>query len=219
MTTDDLRRTSRDLRERIELSWQAFRPLVDTLTPEQLAAPTTDGRSVTEALAAVAFWNETCAPVFAWLRGQSAIPVESWYGGDDLAIPDGAPWPRDDVHHAREAVWARTVSAATVSARLDAAHAAAATAVGTLTTEATSSQAAGDVSAETRSDGRGDPPTGGSDNAVHDEPGDADGVPADHPWATMTAAERMLDKAAGCTYRLYDDLRAEIERILVTTSA
>ncbi|MGH3489256.1 MAG: DinB family protein [Actinopolymorphaceae bacterium] len=193
MTTDA--HSTHELLERIELSWQAFRPLVDKLTPDQVAAPRSDGRTVLEALAAVAFWNETCTPVFAWMRDQPDVPAPEWYGGDDLAIAAGAPWPRDDVHHAREAAWARAVPVARVLARLDDAHAAAVAVIGTLTPAELA-----------RGEGLGGP-------------GDATGIPADHPWQAMTRAERLIAKATGCTYRLYDELRPEIERILATTPA
>jgi hypothetical protein len=193
MTTDP--QTTHDLRDRIELSWQSFRTLVDKLTPDHLSAPTSDGRTVKEALAGVAFWNETCSPVFAWLRGQPEVAVADWHGGDDLAIPAGAPWPRDEVHHAREAAWARAVKVERVLARLDAAHAAAVATVGTL--------------------GEADFTRGGGSGG----PADAEGIPAGHPWHAMTRGERMVAKATGCTFCLYDELRLEIERVLATTTS
>jgi len=41
-------------------------------------------------------------------------------------------------------------------------------------------------------------------------PADNTGIDPDHPWARLTSGERMVSKADGCTYRLYDALRAQL---------
>ena len=137
MTTGTEPTTSAELLERIDHEW---RPLRDTLAqmqadvfdqpltmaggPIKLSEPMT----VREAVAIVAFWVETAPPVIAWMRGEP-LPWEAWYGGTER----WEGWPRDAVHHSREAAWARAQSAAVVLARLDAAHARAIAAVATLT--------------------------------------------------------------------------------------
>jgi hypothetical protein len=72
-----------ELLERIDASWHGLRP---RLIAGQLDGRLADGRTVKEALAGVAFWNETVAPVFAWMRGQPELPAGQWYGGADLGI-------------------------------------------------------------------------------------------------------------------------------------
>jgi hypothetical protein len=169
--------TRAELLDRIETSWQRLRARLDKLGPDDFDRELDDGGTVREAIAAVAFWNETCAPVFAWMRGQPEVPVGEWYGGDDLGNAPGEPWPRDDVHHAREAAWARSVSTDRVLERLEAAHHKAIGALNSLT------------------DAEFEPGGGQSDD-----------VPADHPWARLTNNERLIAKATDCTYVLYDEL-------------
>jgi hypothetical protein len=169
-----------ELLERIDASWHGLRP---RLIAGELDGRLADGRTVKEALAGIAFWNETVAPVFAWMRGQPEPPTEQWYGGADLGIGDGEPWPKDEVHHAREAAWARSVTDGEVLTRLDRAHERAVAAVATLTAD------------EYR------PGSGPVDNA---------GIDPDHPWARLTSSERMVSKANSCTYRLYDALLEQL---------
>lgn len=174
--------SAEELLKRIDTSWHGLRP---ALIVGQLGSPLADGRTVKETVACVAFWNETVAPVFAWMRGQPEPPAGQWYGGADLGIGGGEPWPKDDVHHAREAAWARSVSDGDVLARLDRAHEHAVAAVATLTAD------------ECR------PGPGPVDNT---------GIDPDHPWARMTSGERMVSKADSCTYRLYDALLEQLSR-------
>src|SRR5215469_458318 len=124
--------STEELLERIDVSWQKLRP---KLAADGLDGRLADGQTVRETLAGIAFWNETVAPVFAWMRGQPELPPAQWYGGDDLGIGDGQPWPNDEVHHGREAAWARSVSDVEVLTRLDRAHERAVAAVATLTTD------------------------------------------------------------------------------------
>lgn len=177
-----------ELLARIDMSWQALRARLDKLGSDELNATLADGRSVKETMAGVAFWNETCAPVFAWLRGRPELPETEWYGGTDLGMPAGAPWPKDDVHHAREARWASSVTDTEVRDRLAAAHAAVVATVNTLTDEEI-------ATLDQRTDPSGEP---------------LDDVPPEHPWARMSNVERMWSKASDCTYVLYDELRAQL---------
>jgi len=172
--------STEELLEQIDVSWSKLRP---KLIAGQLDSRLPDGRTVKETLAGIAFWNETVAPVFAWMRGQPEPPTGQWYGGASLGIGEGQPWPKDEVHHAREAAWARSVSDSEVLTRLDRAHERAVTAVSTLTAD------------ECR------PAAGSSDNT---------GIDPDHPWAQLTSNERMVSKADSCTYRLYDALLGQL---------
>jgi hypothetical protein len=172
--------STEELLERIDASWHKLRP---RLIADQLDSQLADGRTVKETLAGVAFWNETVAPVFAWMRGQPELPAGQWYGGADLGIGGGEPWPNDEVHHAREAAWARCVSDSEVLTRLDHAHERAVAAVATLTAD------------ECR------PGSG----PAHDT-----GIDPDHPRAQLTNNERMVSKADSCTYCLYDALLEQL---------
>jgi hypothetical protein len=169
--------TRAELLDRLESSWQRLRTRLDKLAPEDFDRALADGGTVREAIAVVAFWNETCAPVFAWMRGRPEVPTAEWYGGAELGIAPGEPWPRDHVHHAREAAWARSVPLDDVLERLESAHRKAIGAVNSLT------------------DAEFAPGGGRSDD-----------VPADHPWARLTNNERLIAKATDCTYVLYDEL-------------
>jgi hypothetical protein len=172
--------STEELLERIDASWRKLRP---ALIAGQLDSRLADGRTAKETLAGIAFWNETVAPVFAWMRGQPEPPARQWYGGSDPGIRDGEPWPKDDVHHAREAAWARSVSDGEVLTRLDRAHERAVAAVATLTAD------------ECR------PGPGPADNT---------GIDPDHPWTRLTSNERMISKVDSCTYRLYDALLEQL---------
>jgi len=172
--------STEELLKRIDASWHKLRP---ALIPGQLDSRVADGRTVKESLATIAFWNETVAPVFAWMRGEPELPASEWYGGGDLGIGDGDPWPKDDVHHAREAAWARSVSDGEVLTRLDHAHERAVATVATLTAD------------ECR------PGPGPADNTS---------IGPGHPWARLTSNERMVSKANSCTYQLYDALLEQL---------
>jgi hypothetical protein len=172
--------STEELLERIDVSWHKLRP---ALIAGQLGSRLADGRTVKETLAGIAFWNETVAPVFAWMRGQPELPAGQWYCGADLGIGDGEPWPKDEVHHAREAAWARSVSDGEVLSRLEGAHDRAVAAVATLTA------------------GECRPGPGAAGNA---------GIDPDHPWARLTSSERMVSKADSCTYCLYDALLEQL---------
>lgn len=173
---------TRELLDRIERSWRALRAELDKLAIDDLESPLADGRTVRQALAEVAFWNETCAPVFAWMRGQPEVPVEQWYGGSELGLAPGEPWPTNDVHRAREAAWADSVSGQAVLDRLESAHRKAISTVATLT-----------------------------DDEWQPAPEQlTKGIPDDHPWARMSNQERLIAKAQGCTYALYDKLLEQL---------
>lgn len=117
------------------------------------------------------------------MRGQPEPPPAQWYGGSDLGIGDGEPWPTNEVHRAREAAWARSVSDGEVLTRLDRADDRAVAAVATLTAD------------EFR------PGSG---------PADTTGIDPTHDWTRLTNNERMVSKANSCTYSLYDELLEQL---------
>lgn len=178
--------STKELLERIDVSWRKLRP---RLAADRLDDRLADGQTIKETLADIAFWNETVEPVFAWMRGQPEPPPAQWYGGNDLGIGDGEPWPKDEVHRVREAAWARSVSDGEVLTRLDRAHERAVAAVATLTAE------------ECR------PGPGSTDTAG---PADTTGIDPTHEWARLTNNERMVSKVNSCTYSLYDELLEQL---------
>jgi hypothetical protein len=172
--------SAEELLQRIDASWRKLRPRV---AAGQLDSRLADGRTVKETLAGIAFWNETVAPVFAWMRGQPEPPAAQWHGGAGLGIGDAQPWPEDEAHHAREAAWARSVCDGEVLTRLDRAHEHAIAAVATLTAD------------ECR-------PGPGPAATTSIDPG--------QPRPRLTSGEQMIIKARSCTYRLYDALLEEL---------
>lgn len=116
--------------------------------------------------------------VFAWMRGQPEVPVDEWYGGADLGLEPGTPWPTDDVHFAREAAWADSVTHQSVLDRLETAHHKAISVIATLS----------------------------ADEWKPDAERFTTGVPGEHPWTELSNNQRLVAKATGCTYLLYDEL-------------
>ena len=130
---------SQHLLDRIQAARRPFREAVERLGPEGLERRTSAGWTVKEMVAHVAFWDECALPVVGgmfrgdqhWLAvGRQTL--DKWYGGDDLGIGPADPWPKADVHNAREAAWARGKSANEVLARWDSAHERVLALVGTL---------------------------------------------------------------------------------------
>lgn len=106
----------------IDLGWRQLRIAVELLEDGRMEATTSAGWTVKEMVAHVSFWEEAVYPIInAMYRGREVVS-EEWYGGDDLALTPGEPWPTADVHNAREAAWARARSAQDVVARWDRAH-------------------------------------------------------------------------------------------------
>lgn len=103
--------------------WDPLREAAHRLGPAGLERKTSAGWSAKEMLAHVAFWEEAAIFVIEhMLRGKpepSSWPFPSGY--DPFAVAED--WPRDDVHNAREAAWARTQTGEAVIDRLDRAHA------------------------------------------------------------------------------------------------
>lgn len=103
----------------LESSWDRLKQVIDCLGAEGLDRRIRDGWTVKEMLAHLAFWEETSLPVVGSIfRGGTEIPVEEWYGGTDLEIAPGAPWPNADTHNEREARWAKIHSNSEVLDRL-----------------------------------------------------------------------------------------------------
>ena len=107
---------------KIELGWRRLRKPVERLDESGMEATTPAGWTVKEMVAHVSFWEEAVYPIInAMYRRKDVLP-EEWYGGDDLALTPGEPWPAADVNNAREAAWARAQSAEDVMARWDRSH-------------------------------------------------------------------------------------------------
>lgn len=106
----------------IESGWRRLREAVERRGGRAMGATTSAGWTIKEMIAHVAFWEETVDPVVNGMYRGREVPVQQWYGGDDLALAPGEPWPVADVHNAREAAWARTRPAEEVLARWDRAH-------------------------------------------------------------------------------------------------
>ena len=122
--------------ELVEEGWSPFSVAVQRLTGDQLERATPAGWTVKEMLAHVAFWEETVKPVVVgWFRGEPDESFDGWYGGEDLGLTRGDPWPVSDVHNAREAAWARGRPSAEVVARLQRAHRQLVEVVGSLSEE------------------------------------------------------------------------------------
>lgn len=106
----------------IELGWRRLRKAVELLDDGRMEATTSAGWTVKEMVAHVSFWEEALYPIINAMYRRKEVVPEEWYGGDDLALTPGGPWPSADVHNAREAAWARAKSAQDVMARWDRAH-------------------------------------------------------------------------------------------------
>jgi hypothetical protein len=110
---------SREQMAILDSGWERCMAILEDLGPEGLETPLSSAWTVKEMLAHLAFWEETSQPVINTIyRGGPELPVEQWYGGDNLELGPGSPWPDADTHNAREARWARTHSAAEVLQRL-----------------------------------------------------------------------------------------------------
>jgi hypothetical protein len=99
--------------------WDRYWPYIQGLTGEQFNTRLPEGRTVKEVLAHIAFWEEAAVGfVRTVIRGEN-IPEGEWYGGSDLMLKEGDPWPRADVHNAREAKWAQSQSNEAVLKRME----------------------------------------------------------------------------------------------------
>lgn len=121
--------------ETIEAGWRQLRSAIDRLGVRGLDQRTAAGWTVKEMVAHLAFWEETVDPVVNGMYRQHEVPLEHWYGGDDLGLGPDDPWPVSAVHNAREAAWARSRSPGEVLARWDRAHERLLRVVATITSE------------------------------------------------------------------------------------
>lgn len=104
--------------ERLVLARDRLMQAIESLGPQGLELRIRDGWTVKEMLAHLAFWEETSVPVVENIfRGRPEIPASTWYGGADLELAPGDPWPDADTHNAREARWAREHSDSDVRER------------------------------------------------------------------------------------------------------
>jgi len=133
----------------IESGWRRIRNAVERLGEGGMEATTPAGWTVKEMVAHLAFWEETVNPVINGMYRGREVPLEEWYGGDDLALAPGEPWPIADVHNAREAKWARARSTEDVLARWDRAHERLLAVVRTITEKESSDEYFGKIAAAT----------------------------------------------------------------------
>jgi hypothetical protein len=101
-------------------TWREFRNVVEDLGHEKLDEPTDAGWNIKEMLGHVAFWEEAPVAVITGMFRDGSI--EGWRFGSGYVPASDEPWPKDEVHNAREAEWARSRSAAEVLERWDRAH-------------------------------------------------------------------------------------------------
>lgn len=112
-----------ELAHGLEQAAARFRAEVDRVGTEGLERATPAGWTAKEMLGHMGFWMEaTEAVVEAMFRGKSLREGWAFGSGYTHGEADG-PWPRADVHNAREAEWARGRTAEEVLGRLDRAQA------------------------------------------------------------------------------------------------
>lgn len=104
----------------IDAAWRPFDAEVTRLGEARIDQATAAGWSAKELLAHIAFWDEAVEGAVINLFRRGELPA-GWAFGSGY-IPDPADWPKDHVHNAREAEWARGQTAACVLARMQSAH-------------------------------------------------------------------------------------------------
>lgn len=103
----------------LDEGWDRLMGAIERWGAAGLDRPLSAAWTVKEMFAHLAFWEETSLPVIECMyRGKPEIPVDQWYGGDDLGLGPNDPWPDTDTHNAREAQWARSRNIAEVIERL-----------------------------------------------------------------------------------------------------
>lgn len=122
-----------EVRDRVEARWRALRDAVERLGVAGLEQPTPAGWTAKEMLAHVAFWDEARVPVITYILRGRAIPDGWRFASGYVSLQRDGDWPRDFVHNAREAAWARGQMPEAVLQRLDASHAAAEEALASVT--------------------------------------------------------------------------------------
>lgn len=129
MTRDnELARTLEDTSAR-------FRKELERIGTDGLDKVTPVGWTAKEMLGHMAFWMEACEPVVNGMFRGKDLP-EGWtFGSGYMHGENDGPWPRADVHNAREAEWARTRTSNEVIERWDRAHATAVELARSLTAE------------------------------------------------------------------------------------
>ncbi len=125
-------KAARALLERIDAEHRPFREAVDALGVQGLGRRTPAGWTAKEMVAHIAFWEEAgIATITSMFRGEQ-MPA-GWRFGSGYEPEE--PWPRADVHNAREAAWARVRSPEEVLERWTWSHDRLISLVGTLTDE------------------------------------------------------------------------------------
>jgi DNA-binding NarL/FixJ family response regulator len=111
-----------DAMGRYVAAYERIDEAVRTLGSNGLERTTPSGWTAKEALAHLAFWEETHVPVVVGMFRGEPLPDGWEHGSGDLGLPAGSPWPAADVHNEREAAWARSRPAAEVVARWRRSH-------------------------------------------------------------------------------------------------
>jgi len=113
--------TRESLLATVDANWQPFKSAAVQLGPASLERQTSAGWTAKEMLSHAAFWDEAAVGAIVGMMRRQPMPP-GWGFGSGY-VPDGGEWPRDVVHNAREAEWARGQTADAVLARLEKAHA------------------------------------------------------------------------------------------------
>jgi hypothetical protein len=134
MTSESARR----LVDGFEAAWRELRAATERLGPGGLEEATPSGWTAKEMLSHIAFWDEAVVAYVPMAFRVQPLP-QGWRFSSGYA--PGESWPAAGVHNAREAAWARNRTPDEVVARCDAAHAACAALLATVTDEEAREQA------------------------------------------------------------------------------
>jgi hypothetical protein len=110
------------IRASVQAAWTPFEAAVSRFSPAQLDLKCGSGWTVKEMLSHVAFWDEAVEGYVTLAIRLGQLP-DGWTFGSGYQ-PDDGPWPRFEVHNAREAAWAREHTSEAVLERMARAHAA-----------------------------------------------------------------------------------------------
>lgn len=111
--------TSASLRAELEEAYAALREAATLAYEVDPKLPLPGGWTMREMLAHIAFWLEAAVPVIRYLLRDEPVPPGWQFGSGYIA---GDIWPRDTVHNAREAEWARGQPFETILVRWERAH-------------------------------------------------------------------------------------------------
>ena len=112
-----------DIARTLEEAGSRFRKELDRIGADGLDRVTPAGWTAKEMLGHMGFWTEATEPVVEGMFRGKQLPNGWAFGSGYMHGENDGPWPRADVHNAREAEWARGRSSAEVIERFDRAHA------------------------------------------------------------------------------------------------